>query len=407
MQFSLPWSMSGDVSYVGQHGFNLLQNVDINAVDFGVAYSSAAQDTTVAASATPGGSALSVDLLRPFKGFGAIQQNWGIGWNTYHSIQSSFNRRFRNGFSLGLNYTLGLSNTGNAGNPVRLDHSADGSYSIRADQAEQDELLKDLGLQRHIIKGNMVWDLPKMSPGSGAQRILAAIVNDWQLSGILTAGTGAPYSVGFSYAGGAVGNAAGGTNAGGTGNQNLTGSPSYAPRSSWPAIPGRVARAINTRSSTPQRSRCRPCRRRTRVSGSNRGRTICTAASTRPSTWPWRATSGSAAPAFVQFRIEAFNAFNTVIYNARNTTLQVTSPLVLTPTNAQYVRRATWCRHGSRRRTPASEPPTAHRRCDRCRLRYGSSSNGEVSSTGSRLQRALTGGTGGQEIFLFGNKRSS
>ena len=54
----------------------------------------------------------------------------------------------------------------------------------------------------------------------GGRRIIAAVVNDWQLSGILTAGTGAPYSIGFSYSGGAVGN----------GNQNLTGSPSYAPR---------------------------------------------------------------------------------------------------------------------------------------------------------------------------------
>src|SRR4026207_2232480 len=53
----MPWAVTADVSYVGQHGFNLLQNVDINAVDFGVAYGSTAQDTTVAASATPGGSA--------------------------------------------------------------------------------------------------------------------------------------------------------------------------------------------------------------------------------------------------------------------------------------------------------------------------------------------------------------
>ena len=113
-----------------------------------------------------------------------------------------------------MNYTLGLSNTGTAGNPVRLQHNADGSYAIRADQAEADELLKDLGLQRHIIKGNLVWDLPDMSYTGGVRRVLAAVVNDWQLSGILTAGTGAPYTVGFSYAGGAVGNAPGGANAG-------------------------------------------------------------------------------------------------------------------------------------------------------------------------------------------------
>ncbi len=108
----------------------------------------------------------------------------------------------------GLNYTLGLSNTGTAGNPVRLQHNADGSYVIRPDQAEADELLKDLGLQRHIIKGNMVWDLPDMSGGGGARSVIAAVVNDWQLSGILTAGTGAPYSVGFSYCGGSARSAA-------------------------------------------------------------------------------------------------------------------------------------------------------------------------------------------------------
>jgi len=336
VQFAMPWSLSGDVSYVGQHGFNLLQNVDINAVDFGVAFSGTAQDGTVAASTTPGGSALSVDLLRPYRGFGAIQQNWGIGYNTYHSIQTSFNRRFRNGFSAGLNYTLGLSNTGTAGNPVRLDHHADGTYSIRADQAEQDELLKDLGLQRHTIKGNMVWDLPKVSSGGGARKVLAAVLNDWQLSGILTAGTGAPYSVGFSYAGGAVGNAAGGTNANGTGNQNLTGSPSYAPRILISGDPGsgcsdnQYAQFNTAAFTVPTASASSPSRGL--ESGQNYlhgcfDKTVDLALARN-----FRLGGGRT----VQFRIEAFNAFNAVVFNARNTTLQVTSPLVLTQSNPQY-----------------------------------------------------------------------
>ena len=38
----------------------------------------------------------------------------------------------------------------------------------------------------------------------------------------------------------------------------------------------------------------------------------------------------------LQFRLEAFNAFNTVVYNGRNTTLQVTSPVNLTQSNPQY-----------------------------------------------------------------------
>jgi hypothetical protein len=38
----------------------------------------------------------------------------------------------------------------------------------------------------------------------------------------------------------------------------------------------------------------------------------------------------------LQFRLEAFNAFNVVVYNARNNTLQVTSPVNLTQSNPQY-----------------------------------------------------------------------
>jgi hypothetical protein len=320
MQFALPWSLSGDVSYVGQHGFNLLQNVDINAVDFGVAYSSAAQDTTVAASATPGGSALSVDLLRPFKGFGAIQQNWGIGHNTYHSIQSSFNRRFRNGFSLGLNYTLGLSNSGTAGSPVRLDHHADGSYSIRADQADQDELLKDLGLQRHIIKGNLVWDLPKMSTGSGARNVLAAIVNDWQLSGIFTGGSGARYDITYQYQNNGA-------------NVNLTGSPDYAARVVINGATGSGCSSDRFQQFTTSA-----------FSGPLPGSVGLESGRNYMVGCPDKTTDLAISRMFklggartAQFRLEMFNAFNVVVYNARQTQLQLVSPTNQTIRNSQFL----------------------------------------------------------------------
>ena len=38
----------------------------------------------------------------------------------------------------------------------------------------------------------------------------------------------------------------------------------------------------------------------------------------------------------LQFRLEAFNAFNTVVFTGRNNTLQVTSPVNVTPSNPQY-----------------------------------------------------------------------
>ena len=62
VQMALPWSSTLDVAYVGQHGFNLLQSVNINAVDFGAAYLPENQDPTLAASASvPGVTAEPAD----------------------------------------------------------------------------------------------------------------------------------------------------------------------------------------------------------------------------------------------------------------------------------------------------------------------------------------------------------
>ena len=53
-----------------------------------------------------------------------------------------------------------------------------------------------------------------MKGATGGKRVLAAIVNDWQLSSVWTAATGTPYSATFSYQNGG-------------GNVNLTGSPDF------------------------------------------------------------------------------------------------------------------------------------------------------------------------------------
>ena len=67
------------------------------------------------------------------------------------------------------------------------------------------------------MKANFVWDLPDLQEQPAGPARARLIVNDWQLSGIWTASTSAPYQIGFSYQSGG-------------GNVNLTGSPDYAPR---------------------------------------------------------------------------------------------------------------------------------------------------------------------------------
>lgn len=225
-QMTLPWSSSLDVSYVGSHAYNLLGvNPDVNAPDLGVAYLSQNQDPTLAASAVPGASALTTDLLRPYRGLAAIQTTWGKNWNGYDSIQMSFNRRFRNGVQATLNYTRSLRTIGNTGAQLRLQHNADGSYQVRDDQDELDALLRNTGNRPHVIRGNFVWELPGISTESAAAKVVGAVINDWQLSGVFTGTSGARYDATYSY------NAAGQ-------NVNLTGSPNYAARIKVVGDPG-------------------------------------------------------------------------------------------------------------------------------------------------------------------------
>ena len=79
----------------------------------------------------------------------------------------------------------------------------------------------------------------------------------------------------------------------------------------------------------------------------------------------------------VQFRLDLFNAFNSVVINARNTTIQYNNPATATTiTNNQFNADGS-LNHGAadagdRRR--AARPPV-RRRCARCRCSFGSCSN--------------------------------
>jgi hypothetical protein len=153
--------------------------------------------------------------MRAFPVYGSITQQWSRGWITHHSLQLSLNRRFRNGVSFGFNDTIVLSSTGSTA--ARLQHSPDGSYLLRSDQAEADRLFGRTIDRRHLLKAHFVWDLPDLQSTQSGWRAVGWLVNDWQLSGIWTGMTGNPYTVGFSYQNGGS-------------SVNLTGSQDYGAR---------------------------------------------------------------------------------------------------------------------------------------------------------------------------------
>ena len=319
LQIMLPWATALDVTYTGQHGFNLVETVDINAVDFGSAYLAANQDPTIS-SATPGAAAVLADQMRTFRGYSTINQNKPRGWVTSHIMALSVNRRFQGGLSFLFNDTIVMSQKGSVG--ARLQHNPDGSFSERPDQAEADELLGNFVGTRHTLKGSAVWDPPDIRGASGGTRALGWIVNDWQLSGVWTGTSGAAYTVGVSYQGGATGN----------GNQNITGSPNYGGR-------------VNILSDTGSGCSSDPYRQ------------FNSAAFAGPAVGSVGLESG---PDYVrgcflsaldlslvrnirfggnrnlQFRLDVFNAPNQAIITNRNATMQLTSPLVGTQVNLPY-----------------------------------------------------------------------
>jgi len=328
IQKTLPWASRVDVSYVGTHGYNRLggtqggTTVNLNAVDFGTAYLPKYQDPTLPAPATPGASALPSNLLRPYAGYGNIQQNTTEFWDQSHSIQTSFDRRFSHGFSASINHTLMLTFTGNTGLTHRLQHNPDGSVSVRADQAQYEELNKNLNLQRHIIKANAISDLPRMSTsGSVAHQALAQVVNGWQLSGIWTGFSGSKYDIGFSYVNS------------NNGSVNLTGSPDYGARIVYLDNGGGVGcskdqyRQFNVSVAGPTYNSL----------GLESGRNVMQ--SCFNNVIDMRMSRNFRFAGGKQFSIEfdTFNTFNIVNINARNSTISLTSPTDQTVRNSQFL----------------------------------------------------------------------
>ena len=162
----LPWAVSLDVSYVGQHSSHGVQTLNLNAIDFGAAFLPQNQDPTLPASTTPGATAKSTDLLRAMPGYSTITQMQQNGWNTYHSLQVSFQRRFRNGVSFGFNDTMGLSEScqqraASAAQPGRV------VLHPRRSGAARTSSWAPRSPQAHIMKANFVWDLPDVRSTGG------------------------------------------------------------------------------------------------------------------------------------------------------------------------------------------------------------------------------------------------
>jgi carboxypeptidase family protein len=318
LQMTLPWASSVSIGYVGQHSFNTLQAVNINSVDLGAAFLPENQDPTLGINPTPGAAAVQQDQMRTYRGYGNIDMQLGRAWRTFHSIQLSFNRRFRDGISFGFNDTITLYDHQSAA--ARIEHGSDGSFSLRDDQAKADQLLGTTINQVHVLKGNFVWDLPDLRSDRNWMRGLGWVINDWRISGVWTAATGTPYTIGFQYQNGG-------------GSINLTGSPNYNARIRVVGDPGSgcssdVYRQFNTAAfEGPQ----------TNSDGLESGNGYVRGCFTSVLDLAIAREIPLKGGRSIQLRVDMFNAPNSAIITGRQSTMNLTNPAdPVTATNLPF-----------------------------------------------------------------------
>jgi hypothetical protein len=180
-----------DIAYVGSKSSDLLRQVQINALPFGATFAPQNQDPTRAPSATPGSSALPTDLLRPYRGYGAIRMWDYSGYSNYHALQTSVTRRFDAGFMFSGFYVwskaLGINST---------DFAAGVPNLSKEETRRLDYSLLDYDRPHNFVL-NFIYQTPVVTSSKG----LGLLANEWQISGVYRWTSGRPYAVNFSIPG--------------------------------------------------------------------------------------------------------------------------------------------------------------------------------------------------------------
>jgi hypothetical protein len=117
--------------------------------------------------------------LQPYAAIGTYVQE---GWSQYHALQLTLNRRMSRGFTINSNYTLSDS-VGNFGGELI-------PYFMPQDPALVVGPLDEM--RRHRFVTSWVLEVPEMATDNA---VTQAVVNGWQVTGIVQYQSGQPYTV--------------------------------------------------------------------------------------------------------------------------------------------------------------------------------------------------------------------
>ena len=164
LQRQLTESMTVEASYVGNHGLKLLMNRQMNLVD-------------------------RVTGQRPRTGFGEFRHFDTSESTHYHGLQTSLRKRFSQDLLFNAHYTW-ASNIGFMDGDLTTLSSPQDVNNVRLDRGPTPFDI------RHRFVSDFLYELPLTRWGGLRGRAATLLLGGWQLSGIFSAETGAPFSVG-------------------------------------------------------------------------------------------------------------------------------------------------------------------------------------------------------------------
>ncbi len=171
-----------DASYVGSLSRHWQITSNLNPIAMYSRFDTANGDPTQP------GKALPDNFFRPYYGYGNLNATMWAGNSNYNALQVSVNRRYRSGLQLGAAFTwsktLGIA-------------SADGD-SISPYFSARERNYGPLSFDRpFMLVLNYIYDLPKVGSKTGF-RPAGWVLDNWQISGITSFISGAPFAPGFS-----------------------------------------------------------------------------------------------------------------------------------------------------------------------------------------------------------------
>ncbi len=129
----------------------------------------------------------SVNFVRPYPGYGNINERQTIGSSIYHSLQMTLNRRMGRRLMYGLTYTFSKAIDTASG---ERGTSAPNAFDLSSERAPWDFN------RTHILSSNFIWNLPNAVKSRNSAPGL--MLDGWQLSGIVRMSAGKPFDVALS-----------------------------------------------------------------------------------------------------------------------------------------------------------------------------------------------------------------